>query len=283
MKKFLKDETAEFAIDAIFGITFFMITLIAIMFMALIIRVQSNIQYALGQTAKEISGYYYLADKLGLAAITANDPTKRTGLDTTIQSVLDFSGSAEKLVNQGGETIESIKTQVEDGTTDFEAYVNVYKQSSADLQTSFKEAESKAKTMGNNIKALANDPKGQAKQILSVFAKTAANKAVNQFIAPVVCETLMSKYLSSGNYNNIDEYYDAVGIKSPDFTGSQFLADKRSIKVQITYELDVSKYTLGFVKTPMTFRQAASTAAWVRPDETNLAALDMEDMGYKGE
>ena len=107
VRKFIKDERAEFAIDAIFGITFFMISLIALMFMSLIIRIQSNMQYALGQTAKEISGYYYLADKIGLAAVTSGSGGAQD-VDSTINSVMDFMGSAEQSGKKLGESVGTV-------------------------------------------------------------------------------------------------------------------------------------------------------------------------------
>ena len=268
MKKFIKDETAEFAIDAILGITFFMITLIAIMFMALIIRVQSNIQYALGQTAKEISGYYYLVDKLGFAAISAGSIDDKTDVDNVLKNVMDFSESTSNTVS----SFQSFSIKDDDLTTIKEQAKNV----ESNIQAS---AESFNK-MKSSIECL---NAGSVSQVLSVFAKTGVNRVVSTLLAPIICEKMMPKYLSAKKYSNIRDYYTAVGI-DPDsvkFTGSQFLADKRSIKIQITYDLDVSKYTLGFVTTPITFHQAASTAAWVRPDGTNLAALNMKDMGYQ--
>lgn len=286
MRRFIKEENGEFAIDAIFGITFFMISLIAIMFMAVIIRVQSNIQYALGQTAKEISGYYYLVDKLGLASATAGTNNENTGVDNTIQSVIDFSGSAKNVATQAGQTVQSIKENTDIEKMDFQDYVDFYsdeggiKNDTEELKKAIKAAKEDADKVGATLKTLASDPKGQAKQVLTVFAKTAANRAVNYYIAPFVCEALMPKYLTSGNYDTIDEYYEAIGISNVNFQGTQFLTDRRSIKIQITYDLDLEKYTLGFVKNTITFRQTASTAAWVRPDGKNLVALKMSELGY---
>lgn len=267
MEKLIKDETGEFAIDAIFGITFFMITLIAVMFMSLIIRVQSNIQYALGQTAKEISGYYYLVDKIGLAAATSGSNTK-TDVDKTIQTIVDFSGSAKNTVSS-----------VQNINLDTSSLSNIKEEANNENNVGkyVKESGECFGAMKSSIESLNGD---SVTQVLSVFAKTATNRAVSTFIAPLICKKLMPKYLSSQNSGNIDDYYKAIGIvpESVHFEGSQFLADNRSIKIQITYQLDLEKYTLGFVKTKLYFRQVASTAAWVRPDDKNLVTL--KGLGY---
>ena len=260
MKRFIKEETGEFAIDAIFGITFFMISLIAILFMALIIRVQSNIQYALGQTAKEISGYYYLLDKVGLAAATSRKKTP-TDVDSTIQTIVDFSGSAENAVNSTGGTL----TKVQSGNIT-PAMIEDIKTSATDVNASIESF----KAMKSSIEGLNGD---SVAQVLSVFAKTGVNKTVSNLVIPIVCRKLMPKYLSVKQYDTIEAYYEATGISDVEFLGSQCLADNRSIKLQITYKLNLEKYTLGFVKTPIYFRQVASTAAWVRPDDENLLQL----------
>lgn len=262
MKKLLKDESGDFAVDAIFGITFFIVAIIAIMFMSLVIRVQSNVQYALGQTAKEISGYYYLVDKVGLAAASSGSNNK-TDIDEVISNVVDFSGSIQNSKN----SIQSIKID----ESDFESI----KQAAVNVENNVKDSYQYYKKIENSIKGIDGD---SITQVISVFAKTAANRAVSYYIAPVICEKLMPKYLSSKKFNNINEYYESIGIKNVSFSGSQLLTDKRSIKLQIIYELDLEKYTLGVIKDSIKFRQVASTAAWVRPDGKNL--LSLKELGY---
>ena len=259
MLKHMKEENGEFSIDAIFGITFFMITLIVVMFFSLIVRVQSNIQYALGQTAKEISGYYYLVDKIGLAEITSGN-TQKTDIDNTIDNIIDFSTEIK-------DTASGIT-----GHTVHDAGIPI------DLNSiqSLKDDYSNIQDVYNDFQGIVKDVKGlngdSFKQVLSVFTKTAANRAVSTFIAPFISEKLMTKYLTSGD---IHEYYESMGITDVDFRGSQFLADKRSIKVEMCYKMNVKKFTLGLVDMDLSFRQVASTAAWVRPDneEKNLISI----------
>ena len=261
MRNFIKEEKAEFAIDAIFGITFFMISLIAIMFMALIIRVQSNIQYALGQTVKEISGYYYLVDKLGLAAATAGASGEPINVDKTVSTIVDFSSDASDTLSSAGSTIGDLPEDVRN--IDFDAI----KGNATELQKSFEKSYESFDKMKDSIQlTLSSDNvMDNAKQVLTVFAKTAVNGVVSNLIAPMVCEALMPRYLTAD--------YEAMGISDVTFTGSQFLADRRSIKVVITYKLNLEKYTLGFVNSSITFQQVASTAAWVRPDGKNLVSI----------
>ncbi len=261
MRIFFKNERGEFAIDAIFGITFFMISLIAIMFMTLIIRVQSNVQYALGQTAKEISGYYYLLDKVGLAGATAGKD-EATQVDKTIEQVVNFSTSAR---NTSDALSDVANSPIDDKTLE-------------NLQTAkenFDDSVAEFNKMKDSLKSLDGDAVGE---VLSILAKTGVNKLVNNLVISLICEKLMPKYLSPGNKENIEKYYENTGISDIEFYGSQCLTDKRSVKLQISYRLNLEKYTLGFVKTSICFRQVASTAAWVHPDGSNL--LSLSALGY---
>ncbi|MDE6087694.1 MAG: hypothetical protein K2G25_04845 [Oscillospiraceae bacterium] len=267
MRNFIKEEKAEFAIDAIFGITFFMISLIAIMFMALIIRVQSNIQYALGQTVKEISGYYYLVDKLGLAGATAGASSEPIEVDKTVSTIVDFSTKTTDGFESVGSTIDDLPEDIKN--MDFDAI----KGNVDELQKSFEASYESFGTMKTSIQSTLSSENvmDNAKQVLTVFAKTAVNGVVSNLVAPMVCEALMPRYLTAD--------YEAMGISDVTFTGSQFLVDRRSIKVVITYKLDLEKYTLGFVTSSITFHQIASTAAWVRPDGKNLVSIT--ELNYK--
>lgn len=257
-------EKGAFSIDAILGLTLFMIAIIAIMFMSLIIRVQANMQYALGQTAKEISGYYYLMDKLGIASVTSNEnntDTKKNieNLNSTIGSILDFSSSASNLTNgmdfKDGLTLESLQ--------------NLEKEMDLD------KIWNQANTMGEKLKTYTQKGTAtdQLKAVIQVFGKSLISKSFSYYIAPFVCEALMPKYLTSTG--DVDEYYESIGINpdSVDFSDSQLLFDGRSIKLVVEYELDTEKLTFGMYKGILKFQQVAATAAWIQPNGGSKKAV----------
>ena len=257
MKTNMHRENGAFSIDAILGLTLFMMAIIAIMFMSLIIRVQANMQYALGQTAKEISGYYYLMDKLGIASITSQSISPNTkknidNLNDTIGSILDFSSSASNLTDG---------IDFADGLT-AEELQNIL--SSDDLE----DVSSKANAMGQKLKTYTQKGTAtdQLKAVIQVFGKSLISQSFSYYVAPLVCEALMPKYLTSTG--DIDEYYESIGIKpdSVDFSDSQLLFDGRSIKLVVEYELDTEKLTFGMYKGTLKFRQVATTAAWIQPN-----------------
>ncbi len=275
MKLRWKREEGAFSIDALLGITFFMISILALMFMALIIRVQANVQYALGQTAKEISGYYYLLDKCGLAAATTGGNSSRAkDVDETIGYVIDFSDGSKEM----GEDL-----------SDFNLMDGISEDELNDLSENADNAKDLYETagkIGNNLKTIGSNPKEQIMGVLSVFAKTMVNRGLSYYVAPMVCKAIMPRYLS-GDAASTNEYLESIGIEGGidgmDFSQSQLLTDNRSIKLVVVYKLNTEALTFGIVKTELIFRQSASTAAWIAPDGENTYKLSQLEIPTEAE
>ncbi len=264
----IKNENGAIAIEAILALTFFMLAVLSIMFISLIVRVQSSMQYALQQTAKEISGYYYMFDKMGLASATTGTTNSKTGeniakVDEEIGHVVDFAQSSTDAYNtatsidlSSGVSIEELNDLIQSGTADA------------------KELKEKANAIIGDVESLTKDGNaaGQIQAVLTVFGKSMISKSMSKFIAPFVCRTIMPKYLA-GSREGADNMLKAAGISDGvdglDFTQSELLRDGRSIKLVVVYEMDMEKLTLGMVKGKARFRQVASTAAWVNPQASD--------------
>lgn len=266
MKVVKNNERGAFAIDALIGLTFFMLAVLSIMFMALIVRVQANVQYALGQTAKEISGYYYVVDKLGLSSIHTLDSKsqrkKTQKLNDTMGTIVDFSGDV-------GVTADKYKDAFSGDLNDF------FNKDFSELDVSGDVGTLKAEfnNVSDSIQNLAKDnPIDSFKTVLMVFGRSFVSKGLSYFIAPLLCKTLMPKYMTSGDAN---EYYKSVGI-DPDsvkFTKSQLMMDGRSIRLVVDYTLNTKMLSMGMVDMDMNFRQVAVTAAWVRPNGNSIKSI----------
>ena len=276
MRKNFKNEKGAIAIEAIIALTLFMTSVLAIMFISLVVRVQSNMQYALQQTAKEISGYYYMFDKLGLASLSSvsgNDKTQAgmKKVNGEIGHIVDFAQATEESINDAtsvnladGVSVEELDNLISNGCND---------------ATVLKE---KADAIVADVEALTSEEgnaSGQIQAILTVFGKSMISKSISKFIAPFVCRTIMPKYLA-GSTSAANDMLESVGIengvKGLDFTQSELLRDGRSIKLVVVYELDMEKMTLGVVKGKARFRQVASTAAWVNgqaSDEDSIKSI----------
>ncbi len=257
MKNRNQHEKGALAIEAVLGLTIFMLAILALMFMTLIIRVQASVQYALGQTAKEISGYYYLLDKVGLTSILSGDSSSNDAqlkdLNNTIGYVIEFSGDA-------ADTVNNIDLSAD--ITDLEQLKEM---------TNFEQLRAEAQQIGTSLEALSShNPMEQFRAVLSVFGRSLINRSFSCLIGGMVCKSLVPKYLTSGDIN---DYYEKMGIENMDFSKSQLLADGRSIKLVATYTISTKALTLGMIDSKLTFKQVVTTAAWVKPNGKTVKSL----------
>ncbi len=273
MKQKLHNESGSISIDALLGITMFTIAILAIMMISMLARVQSTMQYALSQTAKEVSGYFYMLDKTGVTKLISGTDTeaakeKVKDIDDTIGYVLEFSTNTNNLKDEAFKIAED----AQNGNISLEEIKNV--------GNNVEEAKKTADKLLSSVDKITDDPVKQIKNILSVFAKSMANRAVGKYVAPWVCETIMPRYLG-GNRNSTDEMLKSMGIEKGldgiDFSNSELLSDGRSIKLVAVYRLNPKAITLGMINLPdnqgILIRQTACTAAWLVPDDSNTASL----------
>lgn len=265
MKRKYKDERGAIALDAILGLTVFMGVVFSLMFITLIVRVQTTMQFALNQTAKEIAGYFYLLDKVGVTkVISGPDKSKAKDVDTMIGYVLDFSDQTVEI----GEQVSHIN--IDNVTVDPVGELSALNEVNIDgyLNT--------ANNMVSSLETVGSDLKGNLLAVLSIFAKSMANRAVSYYVTPYVCRAIMPKYIS-GDRKATDETLKKMGIEQGlaeiDFTQSQLLLDGRSVKLVAMYKLNAKNVTFGLVDKDLYFRVAASTAAWVAPDSANTHKL----------
>lgn len=279
----MKKAAGAIAIEAVLSLTIFMLAILALMMGSLLIRTQSAMQYALNQTAKEISGYFYLLDKIGIASAISGNATKSAQanvqqLNDTARHIISFSGGLSDELGELTETGQQVMSNVEDGTFS-EDDINRIK----GLKEDTEEFKQEISVIKNDLMELKKCNKPMMfKGIIQVFGKSLINSAVSKYITPYVCEALMPKYLvndtgkkakdKDGNDVSLESlFYKNAGIieSSIDFQDSKILEDGRSITLVVNYKVDASKLTLGFYKKELQFHQMASTCAWVRENDTD--------------
>ena len=255
-----KSETGAMAIEAVLGLTFFMLAIISVMMMSLIIRLQATMQYAVDQTAKQLSSYYYLLDAAEVAKYTsgyAGDDIEEDVEKTNkiINNVVDFAGEA-------GNASKDLQ--------------NLNKLDFDNIKGDAIAMKSTAQELWQNVKALKDDPKGQMKAVITIFARSLGNKALSYYVTPYLCRMIMPNYIS-GDLKSTEKYLDNIGVKGDDgqtgmdmidFTKSSLLADGRTIKIVAIYRLNTKKLTFGMIDTDLVFQQSAVSAAWVEPNES---------------
>lgn len=267
------------AIEAVLSLTVFMLAILALLMGSMLMHAQAQMQYALNQTAKEISGYFYLLDKFGVASALSQKTTDTAAanvqqLNDSIGHIVSFAGEikndAGQIEQEATETIENAKA----GTLTDEDIARL-KSIGADEK---EKIEAEVETIKDDIQLLKKaDKKEMFKGVLQVFSRALINTAFSEYVTPLVCEVLVPKYLTQGDE---DTYFNALGIDptSISFKGSQMLGDGRTINLVVTYTVDASKLTLGFYKKELHFRHVASTCAWVRENSSgSLVSLSTVD------
>ena len=257
-RKISNQISGAIAIEASLGIFFFLLSICCIMFFAQFARLESQMQYAVNQTAKELSMYYYVLDALDLAQYTSDankNDKNREDLNKTINAFSTFMGDVDDTLSIDWDfgSLESAGNTLEKGK---EAATNLY---------------SSGGQLFEQLKALGDDPIGKIKVILRIIVSAGKN----QVVAPLLCREFLPKYISDGD---VDEYLQSFGLEHGlsdlDFSYSSILDDGRSIKIAVVYKVNTKKLTFGLVNTDIMLRQVAVTAAWVTPSkEKNLNSI----------
>lgn len=300
-----KREGGAIAIEAAISLTVFMLAISGIMLFSIIVRTQSLVNYALNQTAKEISGYFYLVDKLGLTEMLSgvNGATTQEGLkkmNNAINSITAFSSDVTDGIEdvsgqfQGALGVEypmnensglDSFTLTPEGIQQFEQqaqavqeYIDTQTTNVENITGAAKDALDQWQKDVNNIKGcfedLSKDPMQTVKAVLLLFSRSMVNKAFSRIVTPVICEWLVPKYLTDGK---MEDFCKTASIipESVSFSESKMLVDGRTIRLVMEYQMDLSRWTLGFGGTlPVTMRSVACTAAWIRPDSSMLRSLE---------
>ncbi|MCQ2408748.1 MAG: hypothetical protein MJ065_09530 [Oscillospiraceae bacterium] len=280
-----KAESGAVSVEAAISLTIFLIAIIGLMMLATIMRAQAMMQNALNQTAREISGYFYLLDRFGLTPALSgqNSPANEQKLDELNKSVghiIEFAGNAKDQANQAGGAVVSAGGNIKNGDLDG---VKSDLQKFKEIGDNARALQDEAIKIKDEFKTLMSDgnPAQIFKAIIGTFGRTLINTAFSKYVAAPVCEALMPKYLTSGDPK---KYYESVGI-DPDsvtFAGSDLLADGRTIRLVLTYKMSGEKMSFGFIPNDMYFQQVAVTAAWINPEKSfYLSNLEEVSQKYK--
>lgn len=229
-----------FAIETLISVTGFMFAILAIMMISVIIKTEAKMQYALDQTAKEISSYNYMLSRYGID-LSPNSDSRAAAKDFNNQvgAVFSFLQGADQL---GSDWKDLSTLNVED--------IENFKKSYSDLKSAFSSNTYDMK---------------QLKTIFSAFTGKGANKAISYLVTPALCNWLMPKYIVSDT-KKVDEYLKSVGIEQGmegiKFEYSNILSDGDSIQLTAIYEINIKSLTFGMLDKNLKICQTACTKAW---------------------
>lgn len=213
-----------FAIETLISVTIFMMAILALMMFTVIIRTEARMQYALNQTAKEISSYYYVLDKTGLGFGVKND-------DKNV-------GDMNKLI--GG--VSNLTETVETGNWSIDDFSNIN-----DIYQLIKDKA----------------PLTVIKSVFQYAAANAANDQISKLIAPPLCQALMPKYIAGDNTDKyLQSMGVGNSIEDVNFSQSNFMGDGKSINLVAVYKINTKSITFGMIDQELVICQTASVKAW---------------------
>ena len=214
-----------FAIETLISVTIFMMAILGLMMFTVIIRTEAKIQYALNQTAKEISSYYYVLDKAGL------------GFSVSQKNADD--------VNTMNSIISGVSSITKDAASNELSFDNV-----DDINKIY-----------NSVKG--KDPLTVIKGVFQYAASSAINNKISEIIAPPLCKALMPKYIAGDNTDKyLKSMGIGNSIEDIDFSASNFMGDGESINLVAVYKINTKSITFGMIDQELVMCQTASVKAW---------------------
>lgn len=241
-----KSERGSFTIEAILSLSIFMFAFVTIVSLATIAKVESTTQYAIDQVAKEISQYYYIAERVGIAN-TKSEGVKE--IDDAVQAILDFTDKSTTTASNYSSTTAA----------DLDGVLSTFSGVGNDVN----EVTAAAEKLYNSFGPILEDPKGVVSSLATMMVTTIGKEIVTKIIAQPLCKALVPKYITSNG--DADETLEKMGIVNGldglDFRMSSFLSDQRSINVVVVYQIKVNGF--GIFDDTLVIKQTASTAAWV--------------------
>lgn len=263
-----RGERGSFTIEAALVLPLFMFAFMTIASLAIAAKVEASTQYAIDQTAKEISRYCYIASKAHLLADTSSSDEQIGKIDDAIGAVFDFGNvlgdTAGNYVPSGGAGSEDFITQLTDMASGLDA---------EQLKDDFGRVSASAQQLYTAGSELLKDPKGAISALAQVAGSKAISTIASRVIANPLCKALVPKYITPND--DADEMFERWGVEGGldglDFSMSTFLMDGRSINVVVVYKLKVNGY--GFFDQEILVKQTASTAAWLAGESPKLSEV----------
>ena len=253
--------SGSLTIEAAFVLPFFMFGFMALAMLATTTRAQSTIQYAVDQTAKEVSQYYYVINRLGFNhGGDANDEN--------IDKVDDFLENFNTFQSTVADASEYSPSQI----NTIDDISRTYK----DMQDNFKNVKNASQELYGSFKSIADNPMAIMSSMATMLKNGAGNVAVCRIIAQPLSKALVQKYIS--NNGNIDDTLEAMGVVDGmdgiDFGLSTFAIDGKTVNVVAVYKIKPMGFSL--IDYTYTVKTTGSTGIW-GTNVTNSEAKQKED------
>lgn len=285
----LKENKGSLTVEASLSLIIFIFAFLSILYLCKFARAQIVLQHAVNQTAKEISQYSYLTNKLGLK----NDKTKG---DKAIEDTDKMISELNNLINLIGtekKELENLDISNDYVINDYYDAIKVYKKyddAGNKIKDSYQKIDNAANVFVGNAQEYLKDPKALLNGFVEIAKNEIADFAVSKYIAVPMSKLLIEKYLPS-NFESTDEYLIKLGIDNGldglNFDTSTIFKDGSDINITLIYNMSLNIPL--FPDKTLCFRVNASTIGWQSKlfnenrnnDDSSSDYINIWDYGWK--
>ncbi len=258
-------EEGALVIEAAFALCFFVFAFVLLLSLAVYATAESKIQYAINQTAKEISQYCYVLERAGL--YKDQDNSGLEPIDEGIDALNEFTSAVSDGYENASSLSQNPAIQGEYSAEQIQAILDGVDT----VEDDFERIQSASAGLVEAGQTFVDDPKGIIMSLGKAALESAGSAVVSRVIAQPLCSSLTTKYIAASpgeadalltSWGVLGADGEPGGVAGLDFRMSTFLQDRRTINVVVVYRMKSLIPT--FFPFERSFCQTASTAGWAR-------------------
>ncbi len=259
----LKENKGSLTVEASLSLIIFIFAFLSILYLCKFAKAQVVLQHAVNQTAKEISQYSYITNKLGLK----NDKTEGNKTIEDTDKMISEVVNLIKVVNTEKVRIEDLDINRNDIVIDdYYDAIKTYKkydEAGNTIKDSYENIEEATESLIGNAKEYLKDPKALLNGFVAIAKNEIADFAVSKYIAAPMSKLLIQKYLPTDS-QSADMYLRRLGVDNGldglNFDTSTIFKDGSNINITLIYNMSLNIPL--FPKKTLCFRINASTIGW---------------------
>lgn len=255
LKNLIADDSGAIVIEATVSLSVFMFAIVVVLSIVNICYAQMKMGVAVNQTAKELSQYGYLYNRMGL--------------DEKQQELVKKGEESKNLIDDTTESLVGIMDGMKSiGDTAKNVRIDNLSDSAKSISSNWKSIKDDAGEVKDNVSEVLDDPKKFALGLLALGGDTIVEKAKTQLLVAPFSKYMFKRTLKSNENADSEPFLQKLRIvpnktylDGLDFSDSCFCKDgKHEINVVVKYKVKVLDL-LGNDIT-MNFVQHGKTTCW---------------------
>lgn len=256
LKNLIADDSGAIVIEATVSLSVFMFAIVVVLSIVNICYAQMKMGVAVNQTAKELSQYGYLYNRMGL--------------DEKQQELVKKGEESKNLIDDTTESLVGIMDGMKSiGDTAKNVRIDNLSDSAKSISSNWKSIKDDAGEVKDNVSEVLDDPKKFALGLLALGGDTIVEKAKTQLLVVPFSKYMFKRTLKSNENADSEPFLQKLRIVPSgnsyidglDFRDSCFCKDgKHEINVVVKYKIKVLDL-LGNDIT-MNFVQHGKTTCW---------------------